>query len=102
MTYDFVCDWKFNIELLDILEKENDKKYPYIVEGKGKGIVEDEGIGTLLDFIEANDKGEPTLVYISDDEYYDFEFDYREFNLEELNKKLSSEIRKIKNGFEKY
>lgn len=101
MIYDFGCDWQFNIEVIDILEKQSDKKYPYIVEGKGKGIVEDEGIYTLQEFIKAKDKGKTPKIQVSDEEYIDFDFDYTEFDLDMLNQKLHSEIRKIKYGFEK-
>ena len=100
MNYDFGCDWQFNIEVIDILEKDNNIIYPYIVDGKGKGIIEDEGRGTLDEFIKAKDEGRKTLIEISDEEYLDYEFDYTEFDLDVLNQNLHNEIRKIKRGFE--
>lgn len=99
LTYDFGCDWQFTIQVLDILEKNKEKTYPYIVEGKGKGIIEDEGIFTLQEIIKENDKGKKVYKY---DDDFEIEFDYKEFDLEKLNQDLSKEIRKIKNGFEKY
>lgn len=101
MIYDFGCNWQFNIEVIDILEKQNNKKYPYIVVGKGKGIVEDEGMYTLQEFIKAKDSGRKTKIKVSEYEEIEFNFDYTEFDLKMLNQKLHSEIRKIKNGFEK-
>lgn len=95
MTYDFGCNWEFNIEVIDVLEKQNEKKYPYIVEGSGKGIIEDNGISALIKLVKLKESKKVPKCE-------GFYFDYTDFDLENLNKILHSEIRKIKKGFEEY
>ncbi|MEG1141623.1 MAG: plasmid pRiA4b ORF-3 family protein [Clostridia bacterium] len=100
MIYDFGDNWKFNIEVIDILKRDKNKEYPYIVEGKGKGIIEDNSF--LLDeFIKLNNKNKPSSYDFGNGKI-NFDFDYREFNLKKLNDKLKNNIRKIKNNYENY
>jgi len=82
MTYDFGCDQEFEIEVLKVSKKSNCIKsdYPQIIEGFGKGIVEDIHVSELEEIV--NKKETVTCLNIEGYEEYEFEnYDIDEDNL---------------------
>lgn len=102
MIYDFGCDQTFIIKLMEIreMEKGQSTKYPCIIDGAGKGILDDVPTSEFEKIVRKIDK-------IGKSEHYYFSpygkeelWDYREFNLDEANRILKSDIAKIQMGFE--
>ncbi len=102
MGYDYGADWKFGIEIISVSEmpKGSGTHYPYITDGAGKGILEDTSPYALVEFKELTDQtgALPT--------YYDFEsdeekgWDYRKFDLDNLNGFYKMKILYIKEAYE--
>ena len=102
MIYDFGCDQTFIIKLMEIreMEKGQSTKYPCIIDGAGKGILDDVPTSEFEKIVRKIDK-------IGKSEHYYFSpygkeelWDYREFNLDEANRILKCDIAKIQMGFE--
>lgn len=87
MEYDYGAGWEFRAELVSITEMKrgSGSHYPYVTDGKGKGILEDTSPHQLLEAIKHTDEtGEvPTAVEIFSGK--EKEWDYREFDLEFCN-----------------
>jgi hypothetical protein len=104
MEYDYGAGWKFEMELLSITEMKRGAgtHYPYVTDGKGKGIIEDIPPSELVEIIERIDKG-GTLPQIMD--MYSGKavaWDYRHFDLEYCNVFFKGNVWKIKNAYEEY
>lgn len=104
MEYDYGAGWKFEIELLSVTEMKRGAgtHYPYVTEGKGKGIIEDMSPYELTEIIEKTDK-DNTLPKIMD--MYTGEevsWDYRKFDLEYCNVFFKDNVWKIQNAYEEY
>lgn len=102
MIYDFGCDQTFIIKLMEIkdMEKGKSEKYPCIVDGAGKGILDDVPAFEFEEIVKKIDKaGKSDHIYLSP---YGSEepWDYRDFDLNEMNRTLKSDINKIQIGFE--
>lgn len=104
MEYDYGAGWEFEIELLSITEMKRGAgtHYPYVTDGKGKGIIEDTSPYELAEMIEKTDK-EGTLPQIMDI-YSDKEvsWDYRKFDLEYCNVFFKDNVWKIQNAYEAF
>lgn len=102
MVYDYGCEQEFIIKLKEIsgMEKGTSLKYPRIVSGQGKGILDNmfsAEFGEVIKQIDENNKSEQ--MYLSPTGEYEL-WDYRDFDIEEMNRTLKSDIEAIQNGFE--
>lgn len=102
MVYDYGCEQEFVITLKEIsdMEKGTSLKYPRIVAGQGKGILDNmfsDEFGEVIKQIDEKNKSEQ--MYLSPTGEYEL-WDYRDFNIDEMNRTLKSDIEAIQNGFE--
>lgn len=102
MVYDYGCEQEFIITLKEIsdMEKGTSLKYPRIVAGQGKGILDNmfsEEFGEVIKQIDEKNKSEQ--MYLSPTGEYEL-WDYRDFDIDEMNRTLKSDIEAIQNGFE--
>lgn len=104
MEYDYGAGWEFEIELLSITEMKRGAgtHYPYVTDGKGKGIIEDTSPYELAEMVTKTDK-DGTLPQIMD--MYsgkEVSWDYRKFDLEYCNVIFKDNVWKIQNAYEEY
>lgn len=104
MEYDYGAGWKFEIELLSIVEMKRGAgtHYPYVTDGKGKGIIEDTSPYELVEMATKTDE-DGTLPQIID--MYsgkEVSWDYRDFDLEYCNVFFKDNVWKIQNAYETY
>lgn len=104
MEYDYGAGWEFETELLSITEMKRGAgtHYPYVTDGKGKGIIEDTSPFELAEMVERTDKN-GTLPQIMD--MYsgkEISWDYRKFDLEYCNAFYKDNIWKIQNAYEEF
>lgn len=104
MEYDYGVMWEFSIELVSLTEmkKGMGNHYPYVTDGKGKGIVEDISPYELMEIVEKTDSdGIIPKVY----DYFlreEVDWDYRDFNLELCNLLFKDNLTDIQCGYEEY
>lgn len=103
MEYDYGAGWEFSIKLTRITEMKRGTgtHYPYIIDGQGKGIIEDIFPFELAEMIqETNETGNLPKIYdaFSDD---GIEWDYSDFDLEYCNTFFKDIIRKIQSVYER-
>lgn len=106
IIYDFGCDQQFDIQLIEIggISKGGGRSCPKILDGAGRGIVDDMPAFELLDVIKRIDKKGHSEVYYScygSDEGTP-EWDYRDYDIVFDNYTLKQRIKNIKDGFEEY
>lgn len=104
VEYDYGAGWEFEMELLSIVEMKRGAgtHYPYVTDGKGKGIIEDTSPYELAVIVEKTDK-DGTLPQIMD--MYsgkEVSWDYRKFDLEYCNVFFKDNVWKIQNAYEEY
>lgn len=104
MKYDYGAGWEFEIELLSITEMKRGAgtHYPYVTDGKGKGIIEDISPYELAEIVERTDK-DGTLPQIMD--MYsgkEVSWDYRKIDLEYCNVFFKDNVGKIQNAYEEF
>ena len=102
MVYDYGCEQEFVITLKEILdmEKGTSLKYPRIVAGQGKGILDNmfsEEFGEVIKQIDEKNKSEQ--MYLSPTGEYEL-WDYRDFDIDEMNSTLKTDIESVQTGFE--
>lgn len=105
MTYDWGCRQKFKIVLLKIddMPKYSGRAYPKILDGAGRGIVDDMPAYELLDAIREIDAGGHSgIQYSSDGDENVPEWDYRKYSLDSGNCLLRGTIDRIRDGYEEY
>ncbi|MBQ9921644.1 MAG: hypothetical protein IJO52_05620 [Clostridia bacterium] len=100
MDYDFGTTQTFLIELIDIedMGRGQGKKYPYVTQGAGCGIIDDMHSDELQELIEQIDKNGQTEepIYYKD---RTTPWDYRWFDLDCINGLLKGEIELIEEGY---
>lgn len=104
MVYDYGCEQEFVITLKEIsdMEKKTSLKYPRVTAGCGKGIIDDmfsDEFGKVIKQIDENNKSEQ--MYLSPSGEYEL-WDYRDFDIDKMNRTLKSDIKAVQNGFEGY
>lgn len=102
MEYDYGAGWAFSIELISITEMKRGAgtHYPFVIDGKGKGIIEDISPYELIDMKEQIDNtGILPKVYHGFSER-EMDWDYREFDLEYLNMFLKGNVLQIQYAYE--
>ncbi len=102
MIYDFGCDQMFDIELTAVNEMKRGagRRYPQIIDGAGRGIIDDMPAFELLELIhEIDEKGSCDVVY---DKYGHGTrtWDYREYNIEYDKALLKGEVERIQYSYE--
>lgn len=105
MTYDLGCDQVFEITLLEKgdMPKGSGRSYPKILDGAGRGIVEDMSARELLELIGTIDAGGSSGIYYSNSGTLAArEWDYREYDLDTDNKLLKGNINSIRDAYEYY
>lgn len=101
MVYDFGCEQIFDIKILEVLSmpKGAGRAYPKILQGEGKGIIEDISAEETLKIIKRIDKTGKTNHYYLDKYENRVLWDYRDYKLEIDNLLLKGEISKIAEGY---
>ena len=105
MTYDLGCCQVFDIELLEIsdMPRGHGRAYPKILDGAGRGIVDDISASELLEAIKKTDEDEHSEIYYSSDGFEDVpEWDYRNYLIDCDNGLLKGIIDRIRDGYENY
>ena len=102
MEYDFGSTTTFIITYLESrnMEKYNGNHYPYIVDGAGRGMIDDMCDFELKEVVEDIDKKGYSEHYFTPGYERKIKYDYRYFNIENNNALLKGEILDIKNGYE--
>ena len=101
MEYDFGCSQIFKIQVIHItgMAKGTGRKYPCVVDGGGRGILDDVHADELSDYIAQIDEFGKSQIYITRNEREEI-WDYRTFNLNHHNSLLKAEIEEIQNAYE--
>ena len=100
MVYDFGIIQSFWLDVTEIedMAQGKGKRFPYIMEGSGQGIIDDLSCTELSELVkQINEKG-----YTDKEVYYQNRstpWDYRDFNIARMNKLLKAEIRLIEKGY---
>ena len=105
MTYDLGCCQVFDIELMEIADmpRGHGTAYPKILDGAGRGIVDDMSASELLEAIKKTDEDGHSEIYYSSDGFDDVpEWDYRNYLIDCDNGLLKSIIDRIRDGYENY
>ncbi|MDU1005553.1 MAG: plasmid pRiA4b ORF-3 family protein [Clostridium butyricum] len=102
MEYDYGAGWEFSIELICVTEMKrcSGSHYPYVTDGKGKGIIEDTSPYELSEMIDKiNTEG---LIPKVTDLFSrkEVEWDYRDFNLKYCNVFLKGNVSRIRDAYE--
>ena len=103
MDYDFGTTQTFLLKLVKIedMERGQSRRYPYIIEGAGRGIIDDfscEELTELIEQINLNDKTNEPIYYKDEDRPWD----YRLFDIKQMNKFLKREIKYIEEGYSRF
>ena len=102
MEYDFGSTTTFKITYLgerNMSEFEG-YLYPNIVDGAGRGMLDDMCDFELKEIVEDTDRKGYSDYYVTPGYEKHEKYDYRKFNLKENNKKLKGLVLEIKNGYE--
>jgi len=102
MEYDFGSTTTFIITFLESrnIEKYNGNHYPYIVDGAGRGMIDDMCDFELKEVVEDIDKKGYSDHFFTPGYERKIKYDYRYFNIKNNNALLKGEILDIKNGYE--
>ena len=101
MLYDYGNEWIFTITVKDIhpMDSNSSSRYPYIVDGRGKGIIDDMFVGEVKDVIDFTDEeNKPCLIESAFEPSYNW--DYRDFLLGKTNVNLKKQVKIYKKGYE--
>ena len=102
MEYDFGSTTTFIITYLESrdMEKNNGNHYPYIVDGAGRGMLDDMCDFELKEVVEDIDKKGYSKHYFTPGYERKIKYDYRQFNIKSNNALLKGLVLDIKNGYE--
>ena len=102
MEYDFGSPTTFKITYLESrdLEKGNVQNYPYIVDGAGRGMLDDLADFELKEIVDDIDKKGFSEHYFTPGYERTIKYDYRKYNIKKDNSVLKELILEIKNGYE--
>ena len=102
MEYDFGSTTTFNITYLESREYNEYKGYlyPNIVDGQGRGMLDDMTDFDLKEIVADIDKKGYSEHYVTPGYEKHEKYDYRKFNIKTNNKNLKVMILLIKNGYE--
>lgn len=103
MTYDLGCGQMFEITLLEIgdMPKGSGRAYPKILNGAGRGIVDDMPPEELAEAIRKIDLDGHSEIHYSSSGFTDVpEWDYRNYSIDLDNALLKGIIERIRDGYE--
>lgn len=102
MIYDFGCEQKFDIELIGKADMLRGKgtSYPKVIDGAGRGIIDDMPVDELMAIIDAMDKNGKSDYKIRTEYGNIIIWDYRDYNMSSDNCLLKGEIQMIRDGYE--
>ena len=100
MDYDFGTTQTFWLELIEIADMKRGwgRRYPYVLDGAGRGIIDDmscEELSELVAQIDRNGKTDEPIYY----QERMMPWDYRWFDLDCMNSLLRGEIELIEEGY---
>lgn len=102
MIYDFGCEQIFDIEVVYITDmpKGTGRAYPKVIDGAGRGIIDDMHVDELMEIVRKTDKnGKSDFVVVT--EYgNELIWDYRDYRMDSDNCLLKGEIEMIREGYE--
>ena len=104
MEYDYGAGWEFEIDVLSITEMKRGAgtHYPYVTDGKGKGIIEDTSPYELAEIVEKTDK-DGTLPQVMDmHSGKATSWNYKNFDLQYCNVFFKDYVWEIQNAYEGY
>ncbi len=108
MIYDFGCEQVFDIRLtgIEAMPKGQGRAYPKILDGAGRGIIDDMSAYELLEVIKKIDAGQSSDIryskYATTPRIVPPEWDYRNYSLENDNALFKGEIDLIREAYESY
>ncbi len=104
MIYDFGCEQIFDIEFTGAVDMLRGKgtSYPKVVDGAGRGIIDDMHVDELMEIIDATDKNGKSDFKVWVSENHEMIWDYRDYNIKYDNALLKGEISLIQEGYEEY
>jgi len=102
MEYDYGSTTNFKITYLGCTDLEigNGSHYPYVVDGEGRGMLDDICDFELKEIVEDTDKKGYSEHYFTPGYERTIKYDYRQFNIKNNNALLKGLILEIKNGYE--
>ena len=102
MTYDFDTPTVFIIEFLEEreLENGNGRHYPYVIDGNGRGMIEDVSSDELEDIVKFTDKNGYSNYELTGEYNIDSFYDYRVYDINCDNNLLKGEIEDIRDIYE--
>ena len=100
MDYDFGTTQTFSLELVavDDMKRGWSRRYPYVLDGAGRGIIDDmscEELSELIAQIDRTGKTDEPIYY----QERSISWDYRWFDLDCMNSLLKGEIEMIEEGY---
>ena len=102
MEYDYGSTTTFKITYLGStnLERGNGSHYPYVIDGVGRGMLDDMCDFELKEIVEDIDKKGYSEHYFTPGYERTIKYDYRNFNIKNNNALLKGLVLEIKNGYE--
>ena len=102
MKYDYGSTTTFKITYLGCsdLEKGKGSHYPYVIDGEGRGMLDDMCDFELKEIVEDTDKKGYSEHYFTPGYERTIKYDYRKFNIKNNNTLLKGLVLEIKNGYE--
>ncbi len=108
MIYDFGCEQVFDIRLtgIEAMPKGHGRAYPKILDGAGRGIIDDMSAYELLEVIKKIDAGQSSGIRYSKNDITPYldppDWDYRRYDLECDNALFKGETDLIREAYESF
>ena len=102
MIYDFGTEQHFDIEFISAVDMLRGKgtSYPKVIDGSGRGIIDDMHVDELMAITAINDKNGKSDFKVWVSENHEIIWDYRDYNIKYDNTLLKGEISLIQEGYE--
>lgn len=102
MIYDYGTEQHFDIEFISAVDMLRGKgtSYPKVIDGAGRGIIDDMHVDELMEIISATDKNGKSDFKVGVSENHERIWDYRDYNIKYDNALLKGEISLIQDGYE--
>lgn len=104
MIYDFGCEQDFDIEFIGAVDMFRGKgtSYPKVIDGAGRGIIDDMHVDELMEIIDATDKNGKSDFKVWVSETHEIIWDYRDYRIDIDNALIKGEILTIQEGYEQH
>lgn len=102
MIYDYGTEQHFDIEFISAVDMLRGKgtSYPKVIDGAGRGIIDDMHVDELMEIIAAIDKNGKSDFKVWVSENHEIIWDYRDYNIKYDNALLKGKISLIQEGYE--